>query len=497
MYIIIHTYMSTPLSLRKKNRPRSTPNPPRPTPPPVGRLHTNLSARQLLRQFRKLFSAKLLAGWLQDYPQTFYQRAFTPLIVLWYCLFQRLDPNHALTHVVADARDGGADHLSPPGKPLSQQLRSEATASYSDGRQRLPWQIFAQAVVHSARQIASWAKGLRWHGWQVVLLDGSTCRLRPYGDIPQHFHPHRPGNCKKPPYWCVARVVVGFCLATGAAVGCVLGSLHDSEQALTALLLTGSWAKTLLVGDRNFGVYSVVRTAQGASAQVLVRLTHCRAAKLARSAGVSLTLGLDTPVVWRPSRHDQCPPGMRPEPVAGRLLVLRVRRPGFPPITLCLFTTLTDVQTYSAADLAQLYGQRWQVELNLRYVKAQLDLAALESHSADMARKDWLAGLLAYNLIRSVMVAAAARAQIPVPVLSFSRTRELLLLWLVRWVMRPQALQAWQRLLAQVARCRQPKRRQPPHSEPRAIRYYQIQFPKLEGSRAAARRKLKIANAKS
>jgi hypothetical protein len=315
--------------------------------------------------------------------------------------------------------------------------------------------------------------------------------------MPEHFPPHRPGNCKKPPYWCVARVVVGFCLASGAAVGCVLGSLHESEQALTALLLTGSWAQTLLVGDRNFGVYSVVRAAQAASAQVVVRLTHCRAAKLARSVGVAWACGLDTPVVWRPSPHDQCPAGMRPEPVAGRLLVLRVRRPGFRPITLCLFTTLTDAQAYSAADLAQLYGQRWQVELNLRYVKAQMDLAALESHSADMARKDWLAGLIAYNLIRAVMVAAAARAPIPVQGISFSRTRELLLLWLVRWATHPQALPAWERLLARVARCGQPQRRHPRQPEPRAIRYYQIQFAKLEGSRAVARRKLKIANAKS
>lgn len=480
-----------------QKQPRRAPPPT--APAPSGPLHTRYTAPQLLRQFRKLLPARVLADWLAEFPQGFYQRAFTPLIVLWYCLFQRLSPTHTLSGVVTDARDGGADALSPRGKRLSQTLRSTATTAYSDGRQRLPWQILARALEHCARQIAAWITGGDWLGWNVVLLDGSTLRLRPFGDIPKAFPPHRPGNCKKPPYWCVARVLAGFSLATGAVVGCVLGSLKDSEQALTALLLKGgSWVKTLLVGDRNFGVYSVVRAAQAASAQALVRLTQSRAAKLARAAGVLLKAGLDTPVVWWPSPHDQCPQGLTRDPVAGRLLAVRVRRPGFRPLTLYLFTTLTDVQRYTAAALAQLYGQRWQVELNLRYVKAQMDLAALESHSADMARKDWLAGLLAYNLIRAVMVAAAARAQIPVAVLSFSRTHELLMLWLVRWAVRPTAAgPAWERLLEEVARCRQPKRAKPRPPEPRAIRYYQIQFPKLEGSRAAARKKLKIANAKS
>ena len=63
--------------------------------------------------------------------------------------------------------------------------------------------------------------------------------------------------------------------------------------------------------------------------------------------------------------------------------------------------------------MAQLYGQRWTVELDLRYLKAQMDLGFLESHSAELARKKWWAGLIAYNLIRWTMAAGAAVAQVP------------------------------------------------------------------------------------
>ena len=477
-------------SRRPQNTPAATALP--------GPLGTALSPKQLLNQFRKLLPARMLATWLALVPQGFYQRAFTPRITLWYLIFQRLSPDHTLDKALSDALAGGADALSPRGKRLSCQLRSQATTSLSNARQGLPLLVTYEALKHATQQIRSWVQDPLWHDWSVVLLDGSTVRLRPYGDIPEQFPPHRPGNCQSP-YWCLMRVVVGFCLSTGGVVDCAMGSAKLSEQALTAQLFSGgAWAKRLLVADRNFGVYSVVRAAQAVSAQMLVRLTQVRARKLARDAKVRLRAGLDALVSWKPSAWDQCPKGLAPESVAGRLLAIRVQRPGFRPLLLYLFTTLTDIQAYSAAHLAQLYGQRWQVELNLRFVKTQMDLGALECKSADMARKEWLAGLIAYNLIRSVMVAAAALAQIPVLVLSFSRTRHLFQDWLVRWAWRPAANpKAWEQLLDRVAGRRHPRRRKPRPPEPRAIRYFKQDFPKLVGERAAARKQLELANAKS
>lgn len=495
MYNIIHTYTSTS-QLKKRPHPKPVPAQPKKQPPPaLG--HPERSAPRLLAKFGSCLPASLLASWLAGAPQSFYRRAFTPLITLWYCIFQRLGTDHTLSQALADARDGGGDRLSPPGKPLSKQLRSLATTSLSDARQRLPLSVFAQTLRHCAAQISTWTDDLLWRGWRVVLLDGSTFRLRPFNDIPEHFPPHRPGNCKKPPYWCVVRVVVGFCLGTGAVLDCALGSLKASEQALTATLLTGCWLKSLLVGDRNFGVYSVVRTIVGAQGHALVRLTKARAAKLARSAGLRLVQGMDVPVVWSPSAQDQCPQRWSRDPVPGRLLVFRVQRPGFPPLTLFLFTTLVDAQTYPPKALVQLYGQRWRVELCLRFIKTEMDLNFLDCQSTDMARKEWLAGLIAYNLIRSIMVAAAAQAQISVHILSFSRSRQLFLTWLLRWVIRPQEVHRWQRLLADLARVRLPRRAKPRPPEPRAVRAFQKDFPKLEGDRAAARKQLKIANAKS
>lgn len=181
----------------------------------------------------------------------------------------------------------------------------------------------------------------------------------------------------------------------------------------------------------------------------------------------------------------------------GRLLAVRVSRRGYRSFTLYLFTTLTDPCRYPASELAQVYGLRWNVELCFRYIKAQMELGFLECHSAEMARKEWVAGLIAYNLIRWTMGAAAALAKVPVNLLSFSRARQLLLGWLTRTPLHWRSGRSWSRLLSRIAKAQLPKRRKARPSEPRAVRPFQKDVAKLHGPRAVARKQLAKRNAKS
>jgi hypothetical protein len=141
--------------------------------------------------------------------------------------------------------------------------------------------------------------------------------------------------------------------------------------------------------------------------------------------------------------------------------------------------------------LVQLYGLRWHIELDLRYVKAQMEAGQLEVHSAAMARKQWLACLLAYNLIRAAMLCAALQQHIPPLTLSFSASRRRLEFWLRDFGRTiADVLVSWERTLAEIGKCRFPKRNQPRPNEPRAKRHVRESFPPLVGSRAQARKKL-------
>ena len=122
------------------------------------------------------------------------------------------------------------------------------------------------------------------------------------------------------------RIVVGFCVRSGAVLSALEGAMQRSEQAMAWTLIEAAAAFTIWIGDRNFGVWSVVAQAVRYRQDVLVRLTRARAAKLA--GGRPLHSGEDRLIQWAPSRSDQAPPGTERRAVSGRLIYVRLQKNG-------------------------------------------------------------------------------------------------------------------------------------------------------------------------
>jgi len=471
-------------------------------------MHTFLSSRSqstdpstgtpMLQLFGKLVALESIEHTLIKSDRRFYHRLWCPVLTLWYLIWQRLQPVHTLQGVITDARRGGADALRPRDKkPLSQRIQSPATTAYSKARLRLPLAWVKSSFGSLAQRLRQMGTGAQELELPIQLLDGSTLRLRPHGDIPKKFPTHR--TRRKKSYWCLARVVGSFCAHTGVALRAEMDSSHQSEQALSVRLLLAAAARVLSVGDRNFGVWRVVRAIVQSTGEGLVRLTAARAGKLA--AGRRLRVGLDLAVEWSPSTHDQVDPGLDKKPVSGRLVVVRVQRQGFRTQTLYLFTTLTDAAAYPPERLLALYGLRWQVELDFRTVKALMGLGQLEVKSADLAQKEFYAGLMAYNLVRGLMGLAARTAGCVPSQLSFATARTQLVavlstLWL-GWVPESKRREQWEWLLNEASRARLPRRKRARPSEPRKQYHQPKAFPPMRGTRVQERQQLKIQQMKS
>ena len=82
----------------------------------------------------------------------------------------------------------------------------------------------------------------------------------------------------------------------------------------------------------------------------------------------------DLDVAWHPSAATSRQPGRPVQPIPGRLLYVWLERPGFRPVDLYLFTTLTDRDAYPLVELVWRYGRRWEVELDLRHIKTTLEI---------------------------------------------------------------------------------------------------------------------------
>jgi hypothetical protein len=82
-------------------------------------------------------------------------------------------------------------------------------------------------------------------------------------------------------------------------------------------------------------------------------------------------------------------------------------------------------QRYSAKQLGQLYGLRWQAaEVNSQYLKATLGMEMLSAKTPQMVRKGLWAHLLAYNLLRTVMLQTAQSSKQVLSRISLQGTRQ-------------------------------------------------------------------------
>ncbi len=449
-------------------------------------------AKPNIQQILPTFQEMLPAQFIRDLakaaysPKGFYERLFTPLIVVWCLVFQRLNEDHSCDAVVSHVGSKAVDHLDDRHQePPSQRMRSESTSGFCQARQALPLEVLEEALRHTARQIQEMAgESALWLGHPVALLDGTTILLYPSKDLVEHYGQH--SNQHGTTYWVLVRLTAAFCLLTGALLDLAEGSLLRSEQFLARSVLAHLPQGSVCVGDQNFGVFSVAQAARHHSLFALLRLTADRARALAKG---SLHCGLDRLVTWSPSARDQCDPAMSLAPIEGRFIYVRLQREGFRPVDLYFFTTLLDETGYLVEDLLRLYGYRWHVELDLRYVKSILDMGLLYAKSVDTVRKELYGGFIAYNLIRAYMSQAAQRVGLTPLALSFTkcwrRIRDTLLHLHPADSIYYLCLEL-ERLLSRLAKCLLPERKRF-RIEPRAVRKRKMQYPPLKGSRDAAR----------
>ena len=331
------------------------------------------------------------------------------------------------------------------------------TGGYCQARQKLPKLLcrqVSQEIVERLRQLLnSQAEGES----NVFVLDGSTLELEARPELRKPYPPTE--NQHGSGHWPALRLVVMHDLETGLAQtpcwGAVNGPEAVSEQALADRAIEALPAGSVIVADRNLGVFSVAYAARCGGLAVVLRMTDVRARKL---AGAISTPGA-YPVVWKPSRWDGGKHRQWAEDakVEGQLIAARVGR-GKSKQWLYLFTT----SRRPMEEVLALYGRRWTIETDLRSLKRTVQLQHLRAQSTDMMEKEILMAMSAYNLVRTVMCLAARRSRIDPRQLSFTSVLTLVdAAWhkLIQASSKEDHDREFLRVLDLAAQCTLPKRR--------------------------------------
>jgi putative transposase len=342
---------------------------------------------------------------------------YTPAVTLWAFLSQVLHFEALRSCAAAVARV--VVLLTALGKTPC----SDNTSAYCRARSKLPVAVLRRLTTDVAkgceRQLPpQWL----WKGRHVKLVDGAVLTMPDSEDNQQAFP--QPGSQAKGIGFPMMRVVMLFSLATAMVSGMASGPCKGKKTGETALLreLFGDLeAGDILLGDRYYCSYFMIAMLQALGIDIVSRIHQRRHFDF--RDGRHLGSG-DHVVHWlkpqRPKWMDQESYDQIPDSIEVREVHVQVHEPGFRTKSLVVVTTLLNAKTYTKDDIAELYHQRWLVELDIRSLKATMGMDELRCQSPEMVRREIWTCLLAYNLIRQTMLEAARKAKLSPRQLSFT-----------------------------------------------------------------------------
>jgi len=350
------------------------------------------------------------------------QRTYPLPLTFWAFLSQVLSPGSSCREVVRKVQAWYAPQAKP--QPDS------GTSAYCRARSRLPLVGLTELHQTLANQLSARITTPElWLGRCVKVVDGTGVSMSDTA-ANQTAWP-QPAGQKTGCGFPVVKLVACFCLASGALLHWVEGTLKEHDGRLLQKLLSVFKKGEVVLADRGFSSFPSLATLRARGVDAVMRVHQFR--KLDWRTGQRLGRR-DRLVCWQKGplqgklwTAEQW--AQLPGELTVRLVEIVVAVPGFRTQKLVLVTTLLDAQTYSAEALGQLYFRRWAVELCFRDIKTTLGLDVLRCQTPAMVRKEIVMHALAYNLIRALMQDIAHSYQVSVQRLSFKGTVDALRQW--------------------------------------------------------------------
>lgn len=369
------------------------------------------------------------------------------------------------------------------------------TGDYCRARAKLSEAALQELAVQTAEELEQRADpAWLWKGHHAKLVDGFTFTMPDTKANRSEYPP--PASQKLGVGLPIARTCAILSLATASILNLAVGPYAGKETGETALLrslLDSLQADDVLVADRFYCSFMMIALLLGCNVHVCARLHQRRHIDFRRGRRLGKC---DRLIEWtrpdKPEWMDEDTYALIPPTLSLRAVRFQVVEPGRRTKTLTVITTLTDPQAYTAEEIAQLYGFRWNVELDIRAIKQSLHLDHVRCKSPSMVRKELWTTLLGCNLVRTTAAAAALLHGRQPRQISFTGTcQHLLSSWMVlsTGLVPPEtALQLCRTLLKQISQLLVADR--PGRIEPRVLKRRRHRYPLMKEPREVLQKKL-------
>jgi hypothetical protein len=429
-----------------------------------------LMAREQIR-LHDVFSDEEVHELYHEFAPNFRDRCFPPAVTLGLFVSQTLSRAEACSTVLAQFnRDRKRQNLPPV---------CEDASSYCKARARLPVELIDTLSGQVMQKMESKTPDdWKWKGLNVFLVDGFVLRAADT-EANQERYP-QPSTQKDGLGFPQVRVVTTTSLATGCILHYNTGQVEGKKTGEVTLFREKHMdfqPGDVVVGDSNFESFhdSVLLKRRGV--EMVCCINGTRNSPL--DGTICETMDDVIMTVKKPcfdkTRFTREQWESLPNSISYR--VIRYRVEGRKP-EITIVTTLLDRARFTDRDIADLYGLRWDVEIDICCYKSTMGMGELRCQTPENLDREIAVAVLAYNLVRLLMADTAAVLELHPREISFSHARdawkafsdELETSYDLMWII----LSASSRLV----------RDRPGRSEPRAIKRRNLtKYPKLKEPR--------------
>lgn len=355
---------------------------------------------------------------------------------------------------------------------------STNTTSYCEARMRLPLPLIAALMRRTADlACANSGSDWRWFGHRVLLVDGLVVHAP---DTPANQEAYPQPHSQQPGLgFPQIRVCVSICLASGVVTDIQYGPVEGKktgEATLFRQMFSKFMPGDIIVADSNFECYRDLAMLKSQGVYMVCNMNGTRTSPF---TGECQVIEETIKTLPRPefdkSRFTRAEWERLTETLDVRIIRYQVRGRKSEVI---LVTTLLDQQTCPAMEIAKLYKQRWECELDIRSIKTVMGMTWLSCHIPEMLESELMVYFLAYNLVRVSICDAAKVSDRKPRDLSFKNAKDS---WLnLTTTDRTENDYAW--LLWSIADA--PLRKRPGRNEPRKIKRRCSKYEKMKLPRA-------------
>lgn len=275
---------------------------------------------------------------------------------------------------------------------------------YCKARIRFPEKEMASIFQHTSDFLAEREQQTHLSDRRVIVVDGTGVTAADTAKNqrawPQQIQQKK--GCGFPGL----RVCACFSLRTGGLLSYKTGNKKSHELRLFRKQHKTFRDGDILLADKMFCNYIDLSMLKRKGVDSIVTLPAKKRLPIEGANAVKQLGEDDVLIKWtRPVRsksaaYSQTTWKKMPKELLLRQIKVTVDTPGFRVKSFYIITTLLDPLEYSAADLAELYFRRWEVELNFDDLKTTMGMDELRCKTPSMVRKELMMYFIAYNAVR-------------------------------------------------------------------------------------------------